>query len=105
MARDTKRKLYPRTIHFFVIVKYVEDVKQDEKSVPDLVKSIMKGSGRVKEELWRNFVQHAAIQFQMTQIRSKIKEFGVSTFWMSGNLTDSRRRPTQLSRPVSFNVF
>ena len=27
MAKDTKRKLYPRKIHFFVIEKYVEDVR------------------------------------------------------------------------------
>ena len=37
----------------FFIEKYVEDVKQEEKDVPDLVESIMKGSGLVKEELRR----------------------------------------------------
>ena len=35
----------------FVIEKYSEDVKQDEKHVPDLLESIMKGSGLVKEKL------------------------------------------------------
>ena len=51
--RTHKKKLYLRKRHFFVIEKYVEDVKQKEKDVPDLVESIMKGSGLVKEELRR----------------------------------------------------
>ena len=50
---DTKRKLYLRKTHFVVKEKYVEDVKQDEKSVPDVLESIMKPSGLVKEELQR----------------------------------------------------
>ena len=31
--------------------RYVEDVKQDEKSVPDLLESIMRPTDPVKEEL------------------------------------------------------
>ena len=46
---DTKRKLYPRTRHFF-IEKYVEDVKQDEKHVPHLLDSIIRPTDPVKEE-------------------------------------------------------
>ena len=42
-----------RKRHLFVIEKYIEDVKQEEKDVPDLVESIMKGSGLVKEEFWQ----------------------------------------------------
>ena len=34
----------------FVIHNYVEDVKQDEGSVPDLLESIMKAPGLVKQE-------------------------------------------------------
>ena len=37
---DTKRKLYLRKIHFFVIEKYVEDVKQEETDVSDLLEAI-----------------------------------------------------------------
>ena len=33
MSGDTKNKLILRKRHFFVIEKYVEDVKQDEKCV------------------------------------------------------------------------
>ena len=37
---DTKRQLYLRKTHFFVMEKYIEDAKQDEKHVPDLLESI-----------------------------------------------------------------
>ena len=46
---DTKRKLYPRKTHVFVMGKYTEDVKQEEKDVPDLLESIMRPTGPVKE--------------------------------------------------------
>ena len=49
--RDTKNKLTLRKRHVFVIEKYVEDVTQDEKHVPDLLESIMKPNDPVKEEL------------------------------------------------------
>ena len=48
---DTKRKLYPRKIHFFVMEKYIEDAKQEEKDVPDLLEAIMRPTDPVKEEL------------------------------------------------------
>ena len=51
MARDTKRKLTLRKIHVFIIEKYIEDVKQEEKDVPDLLESIMRPNDPVKEEL------------------------------------------------------
>ena len=47
-------KLTLRKRHFVVMEKYVEDVKQDEKSVPDLVESIIRPTDPVKEELRRN---------------------------------------------------
>ena len=53
MAADTKRKLYLRKRHVFVIDKYVEDVKQGQKVAPDLLESMMKPSSLVKEELRR----------------------------------------------------
>ena len=39
---------------FLVIEKYVEDVKQEEKYVPDLLEAIMRPTDRVKEELRGN---------------------------------------------------
>ena len=54
MGRDTKRKLYLRKRHAFVIEKYIEDVKQDEKHVPDLLEAIARPTDPVKEELRPN---------------------------------------------------
>ena len=48
---DTKNKFTLSKTYFLVIEKYVEDVKQDEKHVPILLKSIMKARSLVKEEL------------------------------------------------------
>ena len=44
-------KLILRKTYFFVMEKYVEDVKQEEKHVPDLLESIMRPTCLVKEEL------------------------------------------------------
>ena len=76
MGRDTKRKLYTRKIHFFVIEKYVEDVKQDEKHVPDLLESIMRPTDPVKEELRTN-------SCKMSQFRPETLKNRVSTFWIA----------------------
>ena len=93
--RTRKKKLYLRKIHSFVIDKYVEDIKQDQKSVPDLLESMMNGSGIVKEEL-------RMVLMKMDQFKTKITKIKVSTVWMSRQPTDSRRRKPQPSRPVSF---
>ena len=53
-----------RAISFFVIEEYVEDVKHDEKDIPDLVESIMKALGFVKEEIRR-------IPYKIHQLRPK----------------------------------
>ena len=75
MSRDTKNKLTLRKRHFFVIEKYIEDVKHEEKHVPDLLEPIMKGSGPVKEEL-------RPILFKLSQFRPGITKIRVSTFWI-----------------------
>ena len=69
--------------HIFVIEKYVEDVKQDQKTVPDLVESITRATDPVKEELRR-------ILFKMKQYRPEIIKIRASTFWISGKIPDSR---------------
>ena len=46
-----KIEVDPKKKTFFVTEKYIDDVKQDEKHVPDLLESIMRPSGLVKEEL------------------------------------------------------
>ena len=44
-------KLILRKIYFFVMEKYIEDAKQDEKDVPDLLEPIMRPTDPVKEKL------------------------------------------------------
>ena len=85
MVPDTKRKLYLRKRHFFVIEKYIEDVKQEEKDVPDLLESIMRPPGLAKEAL-------RMISCKMMQFSTKITKIKVCTFQMSGKITDFRRR-------------
>ena len=53
VSGDTKMKLTLRKEYFFVIGKHIEDVKQGQKDVPNLVESIMKPTAPVKEELRR----------------------------------------------------
>ena len=79
-----KNKLTLSKTYFFVIEKHVEDVKQDEKHVPDLVESIMEGFGLVKEEL-------QLISFKSNQFRPKISKIRVCTFQTSGKIPDSSK--------------
>ena len=50
--------------------KYFEDVRQDEKHVPDLLEAIMKPPGPVKEEL-------RPISFKIYQFRHQIPKIRV----------------------------
>ena len=72
---DTKRKLYLRKRHVFVIEKYVEDAEQEEKDVPDLLEAIMRPTCLVKEEL-------RPILSKLSQFGSNITKIKVSTFWI-----------------------
>ena len=64
MGRDTNRKLYLRKRHFFVMEKYIEDARQEEKDAPDLLEAIMRRTDPVKEELRQNL-------FKTTQLKPK----------------------------------
>ena len=55
--------------------KYIEDARQDEKHVPDLLESIMRPTDPVKEELRQKL-------FKITKFWSKISKMRVSTFWV-----------------------
>ena len=50
---DTKLSLRERYFFVILVQKYVEDVKQEEKDVPDLLEPIMRPTGIVKGELRR----------------------------------------------------
>ena len=55
-------KVDPKKKTFFVIEKYVEDVKQEEKDVPDLLEAIMRPTCLVKEELQTNSFKSNGLQ-------------------------------------------
>ena len=82
MERTSKRKLYVRKIYVFLIEKYIEDARQDEKHVPDLLEAIMRPTDPVKEELRQKL-------FKIDQFGSKITKIKVCTFQMSGKIPDS----------------
>ena len=54
------KKLYLRERHFYVLKKNVENIKQDEKHIPDLLEWIMKPSA-CKRRVTKDFVQNASI--------------------------------------------
>ena len=62
--------------------KYIEDARQDEKHVPDLLEAIMRPTDPVKDELRQKL-------FKITQFESKIPKMKVCTFQMSGKIRDS----------------
>ena len=55
--------------------KYFEDLRQDEKHVPDLLEAIIQPPGLVKEELRQKL-------FKIDQFESKITKMRVSKFWI-----------------------
>ena len=85
VAGHGSKKLTLRKKCVFVIEEYIEDVKQEENDVSNLVESIIRPTDPVKEELRR-------ILMQMSPFRSKIEEFKVCIFQMTGKIPDSRRR-------------
>ena len=75
VATHTKKQKTISKRHFFLIEKCFEDVRQDEKHVPDLLESIMRPTDPVKEELRQKL-------FKIEQFGSKIKNMRVSKFWI-----------------------
>ena len=55
--------------------KYIEDFRQREKHVPDLVESMIQLPGPVKDDLRQKL-------FKIDRFGSKIKKMWVSTFWI-----------------------
>ena len=94
MCPGTQKQANPKKKLFFVIENYVEDVKQEEKHVPDLLESIMRPTDPVKEELRQKTMNMSQFRLEITKIR-------VSTFWRSGKPTDSRWRPMPACSLVS----
>ena len=72
----------PNKERIFSYGKCFEDVRQDEKHVPDLLESIMRPTDLVKEESRPN-------SFKTTQFDPKTKKIRVCTFQMSEKIPDS----------------
>ena len=75
-------KLILRKRHVSLMEKCIEDARQDEKHVPDLLEAIIQPPGPVKDELRQKLSQ-------IDQFGSKITEIRVCTFQMSGKIRDS----------------
>ena len=76
---------------FLVIDKYIEDVKQDEKHVPDRLEARMRPTFFVKGEL-------RPILFKTDQFGVKIAKINVSTFWILESQSFPARGQCQPSR-------
>ena len=57
--------------------KYIEDAKQDEKHVPDLLEPIMRPTCPVKEELRQNLFKLTQFRPGITKIRPEITKIRV----------------------------
>ena len=75
--------------------KCFEDIRQDEKHVPDLLEAIMRPTDPVKEELWQKLSQ-------IDQFGSKITKMRVSKFWIPEIQNFPAGGQCQPSRPVGF---
>ena len=49
--------------------KYIEDARQEEKDVPDLLEAIMRPTDPVKEELRQNLTKMTQFRPEITKIR------------------------------------
>ena len=78
--------------------KYIEDAKQEEKDVPDLLEAIMRPTDPVKEELRQNL-------FKMNQFRPKTTKIKVSIFGIPEIRCFPAGGQCQASRPPSFKQF
>ena len=75
MGRDTQTEVDPKKQILFFMEKYIEDAKQEEKDVPDLLEAMMRPTCLVKEELRQNL-------FKLSQFVPEIQKIKVSTFWI-----------------------
>ena len=57
--------------------KYIEDVRQEEKDVPDLLEAIMRPTDPVKDELRQNLFKMTEFRPEILKIRSEITKIRV----------------------------
>ena len=84
MAMTQKGSCTQEKDTFLLWKKYIEEARQEEKDVPDLLEAIMRPTCLVKEELRTN-------SCKMTQFRPEIIKIRVCTFQVSGKIPDSSK--------------
>ena len=78
--------------------KYIEDARQEEKDVPDLLGAIMRPTDPVKEELRPNLMK-------LNHFRPKITKIRVSSFWIPEIQCFPAGGQCQASRLLGFKQF
>ena len=66
-----------RKSNVFLIGKFIEDLRQDEKHVPDLLESIIQPPGLVKEELRPKSFKIDQFRFEITKNPGSIPKLKV----------------------------
>ena len=92
-----KEQLSLKHKYVFVIEKYVRDIIQGQNIALDLLESVMRPSRPAKGELQR-------ILINMNQVRPPNPRIRVSTFWMSGKVTNLPE-PACRSKAAAFSSF
>ena len=82
VCRRTQKQKTISKGYFFLVQKYNEDVRQDEKHVPDLLEAIMRPTDPVKEELQQKLSKIDQFESKIYQFGSKILKMRVSKFWI-----------------------
>ena len=81
VCRHTKKQKTITKGHFFLMEKCFEDLRQDEKHVPDLLEWRIQLNLFVKDELRQKL-------FEMTEFTPEITKIRVCNFQMSGKIPD-----------------
>ena len=65
-----------------MIETHIEDARQDEKHVPDLLEAVIQSPGLVKEDLRQLLLKNTQIKPKITKIKSQITNIKISKFWI-----------------------
>ena len=69
MATRHKEEVVTKKKQLFVMEKYIEDARQEEKDVPDLLEAIPRPIRLVKEELRQNLFKMSQFIPEITKIQ------------------------------------
>ena len=104
VCTHTKNKTISNRL-FFLIEKCFEDLRQDEKHVPDLLEPIIQPPGPVKEELRQKLFKMTKFGPEITKIQPKSLKSGLDPKVKSSKMGLSIDPRQFLSRPTLFAIF